>query len=319
MKHLYSWTLILLLLLSLPGCNLNTAPSTATEQSNPSIASGSTGTRGTSPKTAQTKTTTPVVITSGILSDPAHYSKENPKSHPLVPVPRDLTTLTDNTIKANESLRPVFQKYLQENYPEYTFRVADILDYQKEGKTFKQAKAYSKESIDTVFSLYYDGIKVFDSFHRDVIERHSTMNRWRYEFQALLDQHSTQQVPLKQMNLDVSYEQYPDNIPKTKLDQPFEPNSSIFLKSLDLYIFKDQPASFPIGQEAARLLNDTCALGYQFQDIYLYFEQPAGGFVKYRIPPRLINTLSLAAEIDKALTAPGKDNLIQIAPPRTHD
>lgn len=239
--------------------------------------------------------------TRGILSDPSELSPGNPRSHAASPVPRDLTTLTDKTIRDNEIYRAIFSDHLRLKYPEYDFRVIDIMDYQTEGRTFRQARAYSAQSSDFNLVLFYDGQRVFDSFERDIAGRRTTLNRWRYEFQDLLDPLSGQILPVAEANLDVSYDYYPETAARIRLDQPLDPTSDDYPRALELYY--ERPAGDALAQShlSASIFQHVLTSGYQFTDYYLNLRRPNGTYQTFLIAPELIGDPLLAAELEKVI------------------
>jgi len=107
----------------------------------------------------------------GIISDSSEYIPGNPKSHSTMPIAHNLSLIIDNTREEDEIYRPVFEEYLKYYYPEYTFQVVNITNFQLAGTTYKKAQAFAAESIDTSMLLFYDGNDILDSFHHDVILR----------------------------------------------------------------------------------------------------------------------------------------------------
>ena len=253
--------------------------------------------------------------TKGILSDPAEYSPGNPKTHAPVPLVPDLTDLTDNTRQESKVYLPVFEDYLKRTYPEQTFRIINIQNYQHQGITYKTARAYSQQSSDILLELYYDGNKIFDSFQKDVVGRQNTMNRWRSEFRKIMDPISRSVADRSEINLDVSYDYYPENISLIKLDQVLDSKSNAYKRCLELYYTVGFTDPVKISDTANRILTQVQSDGYTFGEYFIYLPKASGVKTAYKIPAELIGSPAFAAELQKALTGSSADNLIQVAEP----
>lgn len=247
----------------------------------------------------------------GIISEPSEYFPGNPKSHSRKPLARDLSLIIDNTREEDEIYRPLFNEYLSYHYPEYTFQVMNITNFQIDGITYKKAQAFAAESIDTSMFLYYDGNEIFDSFYHDVILRQNTMNRWRKDFRELLDPLTREIIPLKSMNLDVSYTSFEENIAKIRLDEPLDPDSNVYKRALNLYIQRDHLSLDETVTFATSILESVQALSYDFDAFYLHHQEDSGEYTRYQIPAHLINSQALQSELAKVLSGPLVESLIQ--------
>ena len=304
---------LLMILISLPlaGCQLDLQPPPASSPVGSSPRTEAASIPGSLPLPATAASPPPASIpatqsagtapTRGILSDPTELSPGNPRSHAASPVERDLQTLTDKTIGDNETYRAIFNDHLRSKYPEYDFRIIDIMDYQNDGRTFRQARAYSAQSTDFILVLFYDGQRVFDSLERDIIGRRTTLNRWRFEFQGRLDPLSRQILPVAEANLDVSYDYYPETAARIRLDQPLDPTTDDYPRALELYY--ERPAGAPLAQSqiAASIFQLVHATGYRFTDYYLNLRRPDGTLQTFLIPPDLIGGPALTTELEQAI------------------
>lgn len=282
-------------------------------QTAPSAAGSKAVTTAPPPKKTKPAATAPPVTypKSGILSDKAEYNPGNPKTHALVPLALDTAALPDNTRPENESYRPVFEEYLKINYPEQPFRVVNIEDYQHQGVTYKKADAYSSGSADLNLRLFYDGIKLFDSFQKDVVSRQNTMNRWRFEFRKILAPLSRPIADRETVNLDVSYDYYKENIELIRLDQALEPLSTAYRRCLELYFNTGYTDPVKVSDTALKIYQTIAAQGYSFQEYFIHLEAAGGVKTTYRIPPELVTSAAFPLEMQKAMSAPQPDQLIQ--------
>lgn len=247
----------------------------------------------------------------GIISESSEYLPGNPKSHSTKPVARDLSLIIDNTREEDEVYRPVFAEYMKSNYPEHTFRIVNITNFQINGTTYKKAQAYAAESTDISMFLYYDGIDILDSFHQDVILRQNTMNRWRRDFRQLLDPLTREIIPLRSMNLDVSYNLFEENIAKIHLDESFNPDSDDYQRALILFIQRDGLGLDETVAFAATLLETVQSLDYYFDTFYLHHQEASGEYVPYQIPGHLINSQALHTELANVLSNSSVESLIK--------
>lgn len=252
--------------------------------------------------------------TAGVLSDPALIAPGNPRTHAELPVPRNLEELVDKTRSENEAYRPVFADHLRRTYPEYSFAIVDIMEYQQDGKTFRQAQAFAHESLDVNLFLYFDGHQVFDSFQRDVIGRRTTMNRWRAEFRSLLDPLSSRLIPVSEASFDVSYDYYDENSLSIRLDQPLDPASTAYPRALELYIERPSADLLVLSTAIHDLFAAVAETGYSFSDYYVHIRQSNGQFISFEIPLRLIGNPLLITEMEQSLRSPGADRLIRPVP-----
>lgn len=253
----------------------------------------------------------PLYPTFGILSDPKEYSPGNPMTHSPSPLLPDLSELTDKTGEGFDQYREKFQEYLRQVYPEQEFRLVNIMNYQAEGKTYKEASAWSQESLDIVMKLYYDGTTVTDSFQRDVINRQNTMNRWRKSFRYYLDKISSEVAPVHDVALDVSYDYYEENIPKITLDAPLEPESQEYTRCLEMYFARGSTAAELVADTAAEIYQAMALQEYKFQEYFIYLEEPDGTRRNFQVPLRIVGTSLFIPEMLKALAGDSPGNLIQ--------
>lgn len=247
----------------------------------------------------------------GILSESKEYVPGNPMSHALNPVERKLSALPDKTRKENEKYRPFFEEYLNEFYPEYDFRITDIMDYQSAGRTLKKSRAWAAQSTDTAMDLFFDGDQITDSFEQDVIGRRNTMNRWRTEFRKILDPLVNSTLAGNLITPDISFDYYKENTQLIRLDEPLEPRSDRFVRCLELYVKKGQTDPVKISEAAHAIYQAVLIEGYAFQDYYIYLEEETGTRSAWKVPPRLVGSASFPAELQKALTGDHPQNLIQ--------
>lgn len=289
-----------------PGTTKQPAGSTSATTNSTATAPGTTG--PTVPVNAVPVGTDPIP---GILSYPAEYSPGNYKTHALVPLEPNTKLYPDKTRVENEKYRTVFDEYLKLNYPEQTFRVLSIEDYQYAGLTYKKATARSKQSSDIIMVLYFDGTKIVDSFQRDVISRQNTMNRWRFAFRKIIDPIALSVADNETVTLDVSYDYYPENIAKIKLDQILDSKSMEYKRCLEMYFNIGVTDPDKISEIALKIYQKVQAKGYYFQEYYIYLETAGRVRTAYKIPTELIGAPTFTAEMKKALTNDQPENLIQ--------
>ena len=247
----------------------------------------------------------------GILSDLSEYSPGNFKSHALVPLEPDTKKVPDKTRLENEKYRTVFDKYLKLNYPEQPFRILSIEDYQDQGLTYKKATARSKQSADIMMVMYYDGTKIVDSFQKDVISRQNTMNRWRFAFRKIIDPIARSVADDETVNLDVSYDYYPENIENIKLDQILDSKSVEYKRCLEMYFNIGYTDPENVSAVATKIYQKVQAKGYFFHEYYIYLEKTNRVKAAYQVPAELIGNPNFATELKKALTSDQPDNLIR--------
>lgn len=247
----------------------------------------------------------------GILSDPSEYSPGNPRTHAPAPILPDHSQLADKTGEGFEKYRSVFLEHLRQNYPEHSFRLVSIMNHQEDGKTYKEAAAFSEESLDIAMKLYYDGKNVTDSFDRDVIGRRNTMNRWRRAFRYYLDPVSKQVAPLSEVALDVSYDYYEENIPKIILDAPLEAESPDHVRCLEMYFGKGITDPAKVADTAAAIYEAMALQPYRFQEYYIYLEAADGTKSAFQVPLRIVATPLFVPEMRKALQGDSPDHLIR--------
>lgn len=263
------------------------------------------------PGSAAPETTSASYPSTGTLSDPEEYAPGNPMTHSPFPIMPDHSGLKDKTGENFEEYRSVFLEHLRQNYPEHEFRLVSIMNYQQDGRTFKEASAYSEESLDIAMKLYYDGTTVTDSFERDVIGRQNTMNRWRRAFRYYLDQISVQVAPVHEVTLDVSYDYYEENIPRIILDAPLEPESREYTRCLEMYFEKGNTEPVKVADTAARIYQAMALQPYRFQEYFIYLEETDGTRAAFQIPLRIIDRPQFLPEMIKALESDSPDNLIR--------
>lgn len=311
--------LLILSALLISGCSLNlrtpagpaeTTTATSVSQSDTAPTLNHT-TQTTAPPTGSTQTTPASIPAKGILSDPAEYGPGNPKSHAAQPVPRDLALLEDKTREEDEVYREIFEDHLKQHYPEYSFRVIDIMNFQSNGTTFKRSRGYAAQSQDIAMDLYYDGAKVFDSFQQDVVERGNTMDRWRMEYRRLLEPLTLEIIPLKLAYPDVSFDHFEDSWSSFRLDEPFDPESAVHPKTLDLYLQRDGLDRVQTSDAASQIFQKIHSMEFRFNEYYLNQQSESGNYLSYQIPLRLIGNQSLTAEIEQVLSGADSAYLIK--------
>lgn len=291
-----------------------TSPAMVSTSAKPPAETGPVATVPVSVGSTKPTGTTPVASypTSGILSDPIEYQPGNPKTHAFVALEPDPKILPDKTRSENDRYRPVFEEYLKFNYPEQTFRLVSIESYQQQGTTYKRATAYSTESSDIIFNLFYDGTNLFDTFEKDVVSRQTTMNRWRFEFRKLLDPISRRIADDDVVNLDVSYDYYKENIEMIKLDQRLDPKSDTYRHALELYFNIGYTNPAKVSSITTQIYQSVEEAGYFFQEYFIYLESTNGIKTAYQIPSELFGDPSFPVHLQKALSDQDPTNLIKL-------
>ena len=315
----------LLINILLTGClfNSNTTVASSSFASSSLITDSSvvaTQTTSSAKTTSSAESTTGIISTTpgatvppttGILSDPTEFQPGNPVSHALVNRKPSTKVPADKTRPQNNHYRPIFNDYLAAHYPEQSFRVVSIEDYQRHGLTYKRGTAYSLDSADIIFELIYDGRTLTDSFQEDVVTRQTTMNRWRFEFQKLLDPITRDIADDETVKADVSYDYYPENRERIKLDQELEPKSSTYRRCLELYFNMGYTDSDNVASTASQIYAAIELNGYSFQEYFIYLESAKGVKTAYQIPASLIGDPALADHLKTALSHRNSSSLIK--------
>lgn len=238
----------------------------------------------------------------GTLAKTDELSPGNPKYQAPTPVAPDLKALPNKTDKGMEAAIKKFENYLKETYPEHEFKVYDVMNYQTDDKTYIRGRAQSTTSQDIAMDLLLDGDKIYDSLEKDVAGRGNTMNRWRFEFQKILDDITQPILPEEVLEMDVAYDYDAEvNLPMIKLDAPLSPMDTAYVNAGEFYLTPGEHAPDALAGAIFQVFKDLSYNNYRFDKIYFYIEDAKGDQKTYEMAYRMGNNQSFPKEFAKIL------------------